>query len=155
MSQRSVNGGRQRLLSPIFIDASAWLASVNGRDQHYATAHVLLAACFAQRVELVTTNWTAYEALSILKSRVGPKSAEDLWALISNNRSIALIDVTADIERRARELFFGYRDKTWGMVDCASLVVMQDVGCRQAFGFDHHFIEASRQRGFELIPSDG
>jgi hypothetical protein len=31
---------------------------------------------------------------------------------------------------------------------------MEDLGCRYAFGFDHHFVEASRQRGFELIPTD-
>lgn len=141
MSQRSIRSGRHSLLSPIFVDASAWLASVNVRDEHHVVAHDLLSACFAQRVQLVTTNWTAYEALSILKSRVGPKAVDDLWSLISNNRSVVLVDVTKDIERRARDLFFGYRDKTWGVVDCASL------------GFDLHFIEASRQRGFQLLPA--
>ncbi|MGH2531362.1 MAG: hypothetical protein ACRDJW_03545 [Thermomicrobiales bacterium] len=65
-----------------------------------------------------------------------------------------LVRVTERIEGRALDLFFAYQDKTWGVVDCASLVVMEDLGCRQAIGFDYHFMEASRQRGFELIPAD-
>ena len=65
-----------------------------------------------------------------------------------------LVRVTEDIETRALDLFFAYQDKSWGVVDCANLVVMEDLGCRQAFGFDHHFLEASRQRGFELLPGE-
>jgi predicted nucleic acid-binding protein len=142
------------LRPPIFVDASAWIASANDRDQNYELARSLLAECFAEGVQLVTTNWTAFEALSILKSRAGNQIAADLWDLLTDPRSVDLVRVTDEIEERALNLFFAYRDKTWGVVDCASLVVMEDSGCRQAFGFDHHFMEASRQRGFELIPED-
>jgi predicted nucleic acid-binding protein len=90
----------------------------------------------------------------MLKSRVGLQSAEALWSILSSSRLVRLVEVTKDLEQRALQLFFGYRDKNWGVVDCASLVVMEELGCRHAFGFDHHFVEASRQRGFELLPSD-
>ena len=145
---------RGRLQSTIFVDASAWLASTNDRDQHYALARSLLTECFAERVQLVTTNWTAFEALSMLKSRAGSAIAADLWDLLTDPLSVDLVRVTEDIEARALGLFFAYEDKTWGVVDCANLVVMEDAGCRQAFGFDRHFMEASRQRGFELLPGD-
>jgi len=100
----------------------------------------------------VTTTWTAYEALSILKSRAGWQAAFDLWTLLSGRQAVSLVGVNADIESRALDLFFSYQDKTWGVVDCASLVIMQDTGCWQAIGFDHHFVEASRQRGLEVLP---
>jgi predicted nucleic acid-binding protein len=142
------------LRPPIFVDASAWLASVNDRDQHHAQARSVLTDCFAQCVQLVTTNWTAFEALSMVKSRSGIEVAADLWDLLTDPLSVDLIRVTEDIENRALGLFFAYQDKTWGVVDYASLIVMEIVGCRQALGFDHHFLEASRQRGFELLPGD-
>ena len=146
--------GRSPLRSPIFVDASAWLASTNSRDQYFEVARSVLIACFADSVRLVTTNWTAYEALSMAKSRGGWDLASDLWTMLTNPKAVVLVEVSRDVERRALDLFFGYRDKNWGVVDCANLVVMEDTGCRQAFGFDQHFMEASRQRGFELLPGD-
>jgi predicted nucleic acid-binding protein len=123
------------LSSPIFVDASAWIALLDRRDRHHEQARQIFEACFARRVRLVTTTWTAYEALSLLTDR----------------SSVTLVRVTEDIENRALNLFFAYQDKTWGVVDCANLGVMEDLGCPQSFGFDHHFVEASRQRGFELL----
>jgi uncharacterized protein len=140
------------LRSPVFVDASAWVASTNSRDQNYEVARSLLVECFAARIRLVTTNWTAYEAISMAKSRGGWDLATDLWTILSNPKSVEFVEITKEIERRALDLFFGYRDKTWGVVDCANLIVMEDLGCGQAFGFDRHFLEASRQRGFELLP---
>lgn len=96
--------------SPVFVDASAWLARTNARDQHADAARRLLDRCFADDISLVTTNWTAYEALSMVKSRVGWEAASDLWALLSNPVVIEFAEVTPDFERRALELFFGYEE---------------------------------------------
>ena len=87
----------------------------------------------------------------MVKSRVGWEAASDLWELLSNPVVIEFAKVTPEIERRALELIFGYQDKTWGVVDCASLVVMEELGCRQAVAFDRHFVDASRQRGFAVL----
>jgi uncharacterized protein len=87
----------------------------------------------------------------MLKSRGGPDLASLLWELIVADEAVMLSEVTPEIERQALDLFFGYRDKTWGVVDCASLVVMEELGCRQVIAFDRHFVEASRQRGFEVL----
>ncbi len=114
------------------------------RDQHHRAARTLLAAFFARRVRVATTNWTVYEAVSMLNGREGIGAAETLWRLVTDAASVDLIYVNHEIETRARELFFGYRDKTWGVVDCASLVVMEELGCRHVIAFDRHFVEASR-----------
>lgn len=49
------------------------------------------------------------------------------------------------------EIFWRYRDKTWGVVDCSSLVVMRALEFQRAFAFDAHFVEASRQFGFTVL----
>ena len=89
----------------VFVDASAWLARTNARDQHADAARRLIDRCFADEIPLITTNWTAYEALSMVKSRVGWEAATDLWALLSNPATIEFAEVTPEIERRALELF--------------------------------------------------
>lgn len=109
-------------------------------------------ACLERSVALATTSRTAYEALSLVKTRAGIEAAANLWALLVDPQSASLIRETGENEARALDLFFHYRDKTWGVVDCASLVEMEEAGCRQAFACDHHFVEASRQRGFEVLP---
>ena len=37
-------------------------------------------------------------------------------------------------------------DKTWGLVDCASFIVMADAGIQEAFTSDHHFEQAGFRR---------
>jgi predicted nucleic acid-binding protein len=125
---------------------------VNDRDQYHEVARSLLTECFEQRLQLLTTTWVAFEALSMLKSRAGWQVVADLWSLLTDPLAVDLVRITEDIESRALDLFFSFQDKTWGVVDCASFIVMEDTECWQAIGFDHHFVEASRQRGFEVLP---
>ena len=103
-------------------------------------------------VMLITTNWVVYEGLTLLKSRIGSQQADQLWEIANDPTLVSLARVTGTIETAALRLFFEYRDKTWGVVDCASLVVMAESGCQQAFGFDQHFREAGQQRGFRVVP---
>ncbi len=102
-------------------------------------------------VPLITSTWTAYEALTIVKTRLGYNQAERLWERIQRPSVVDLVTVDERIEAEALELFWEYKDKDWGVVDCASLVVMDGTDCRQAFAFDRHFVEASQQYGFSLV----
>jgi len=98
----------------------------------------------------VVTNWVAYEALSFLKSRAGYGNALALRQVLDDSDLVWQESITPVVEGRAVDIFWGYEDKTWGVVDCASLIVMEMVGCRRAFGFDRHFVQATRQYGFTL-----
>jgi len=42
----------------------------------------------------------------------------------------------------AVEFYRCHQDKTWGLVDCASFLVMQDRGITEAFTSDRHFEQA-------------
>jgi hypothetical protein len=50
---------------------------------------------------------------------------------------------------KAFEIYKQYEDKTWGMVDCISFVVMKENGIREALSFDTDF----EQAGFKLLLS--
>ena len=74
-----------------------------------------------------------------------------MWERMLRPSVVELVAVDERIEAEALELFWQYKDKDWGVVDCASLVVMDEGGCNQAFAFDRHFMEASQQYGFSLV----
>jgi len=136
---------------PVFVDASAWVAITNTKDRYYTEAITVYRRLLQSALPLITSTWTAYEALTIVKTKLGYGQAERLWQRIQRPSVVDLVTVDAEIEAEALELFWGYKDKNWGVVDCASLVVMDGTGCRQAFAFDRHFVEASQQYGFSLV----
>ena len=88
--------------------------------------------------------------MTIVKTKLGYSQAERLWQRMLKPSVVTLIKVDERIEAEALELFWSYRDKDWGVVDCASLRIMEETGCQQAFVFDRHFTEASEQYGFSL-----
>ena len=56
---------------PVFVDASAWVAITNRKDRNRGEAVKIFQRLLITQTALVTTNWTAYEALTIVKSRLG------------------------------------------------------------------------------------
>lgn len=136
---------------PVFIDASGWVAIISADDRNHGAAKLAYQQIISQKTRILTTNWTLYEALSIIKDKIGHTQALSLWNLVKQFPSVSLIKVTDDIETAAIGLFFRYEDKRWGVVDCTSLIVMEQTGCSRALAYDLHFKEASRQRGFQLI----
>ncbi len=136
---------------PVFVDASAWVAIANQKDRNHKEAVQVFRRLLSSATRLIATTWTTYEALTIVKSRLGFSQAERLWARIKSRAVVDLIRIDEQVDNDALELFWRHKDKTWGVVDCSSLIVMEIVGCRQAFAYDRHFVEASRQFGFTVV----
>jgi hypothetical protein len=135
---------------PVFVDASAWVAITNRTDRVHDEALRVYHRLLRSQTPLITSTWTAYEALTIVKTKLGYNPAEKLWQRMLRPSVVTFIKVDERIEAGALELFWSYRDKDWGVVDCASLRIMEETGCQQAFAFDRHFTEASQQYGFSL-----
>lgn len=139
------------MTAPVFADASAWVAIANRSDRYHAEAIRAYQSLLRDQTPLVTSTWTVYEALSIVKTKLGYHQAGRLWERICRPSVVSLIKIDERIEAEALQLFWRYRDKSWGVVDCSSLRLMEKVGCHQAFAFDRHFSEASKQYGFSLL----
>jgi len=135
----------------VFVDASAWVAFFNRRDAHHIEAREHLRELLRSGTPLATSTWTTYEAITIARSKLGYGSARHLWQLVNTRRIISMIRVDPAIESAAIKLFWRYRDKDWGVVDCTSLVIMDRIGSRTVFAYDRHFVEASTQRGFAVL----
>ncbi len=135
----------------VFIDASAWIALYHKMNKYHQVAWKTYEQILHEPGAFWTSNWVAYEAISILKSRASYGAAMSLWDILQDAQIFQIVRIDRELEEKAVNLFWHYQDKIWGVVDCSSILLMEKMGCSSAFGFDHHFIEATRQYGFNLL----
>jgi uncharacterized protein len=137
--------------SPVFLDASGWIAILNADDGYHSRATEVVNELVTTLVPLVTTDWVLAEVgNSLARTRLRTEFVAGVGSFSSSEYG-RVIRIDHDIFRRALELYKAVADKTWGLVDCASFVVMQNEGMREALTADHHF----EQAGFTcLLPTD-
>lgn len=138
-------------MNTVFIDASAWIALYHKKDKHHQPAWIIYKQLLNQGGKFLTSNWVAYEAISILKSRASYDAARSLWDILQDAELSQVVRIDKELEEKAISLFWRYQDKRWGVVDCSSILLMETESCSVAFGYDHHFAEATRQYGFTLL----
>jgi uncharacterized protein len=84
------------------------------------------------------------DGLSRVKHR--PLAIQLIDSIYTSDR-MQIVQTDAGLERRAWTLFKSRRDKVWGMTDCVSMVLMQDMGIADVFSVDSDFSQA----GFNLL----
>ena len=133
--------------SPVFLDTSGWLAQVNKDEANHREAVQQWTAIGLQRRPFVLTDWIIAEAGNgLAKAQFRPSFLSSLQKLLSSPQ-IRLIYVTEDLLQKSLELYANRPDKDWGLIDCASFVVMADLGIRDALTADRHF----EQAGFRCL----
>lgn len=134
----------------VFLDTSGWIAILNADDRFHAQAAGRLEELGSARRPLVTTDWVIAElgnGLARVPARTRLHEAVEIFLGSASSR---LIRVDEEIFRGALELYARVTDKTWGLVDCASFVVMRQAGILDALTTDRHF----EQAGFRcLLPT--
>jgi len=135
---------------PFFLDTNGWLALLNASDSLHSAASSVWADLLDEGSRLVLTDWIVAETGNGL-SRSGARSRfADTVGLIRSSSRANLVQISPAFFDRALELYTRRSDKAWGLVDCASFLVMEDQGISQAFTNDRHFTQA----GFKnLLPS--
>lgn len=68
-------------------------------------------------------------------------------ALIRASPRARLVAISEPLFQRALDLYASRQDKSWGLVDCSSFLVMQDAGIQDTFTNDRHF----NQAGFRCL----
>ncbi|MFQ5901465.1 MAG: type II toxin-antitoxin system VapC family toxin [Thermodesulfobacteriota bacterium] len=89
-----------------FVDASAWIALYHKRDKYHKQAWKVYENILDKGIRIVTTNWVAYEALSLLKSRASYNAAKSLWDILQNPEFSKFICIDMPLENQ--EVFFGF-----------------------------------------------
>jgi len=138
-------------MKTVFIDASAWIVLYHKGDKYHRAAWQVYEELLKDGGTFLTSNWVAYEAISLIKNRAGYQAAKVLWDILQDAELSQVVNIDRELEDEAVNIFWKYQDKKWGIVDCSSMILMEKKNCSLAFGYDHHFTEASRQYGFTLL----
>lgn len=133
-------------ISKAFLDTGFVIALINERDQYYQQA-LDLADLYEQYL-LVITDAVFLEIANALARNYKQEAIQIIEALISSE-NVEVVRLTPELFERAFNLYKQRQDKSWGLVDCLSFIIMQDKNINFALSFDQHFVQA----GFQLLTS--
>ncbi|MBN1395038.1 MAG: type II toxin-antitoxin system VapC family toxin [Pirellulales bacterium] len=130
----------------VFVDSSGWIALLNADDRWHSRAleefrQVLKAGC-----PVFTTDWVFAESgngLARTSARLKLPAAVEKFSASPTAR---LVRTDGGLFRDALDLYARATDKSWGLVDCASFVVMRRMHILDAFTTDRHFEQAGFRR---------
>jgi len=131
-------------LAEAFIDTSFVVALINQRDQYHVQA-VELASQFDKR-SLVTTDAVLLEIGNALARNFKEASIQIIEYFLTSDE-VEIIPLNTQLFARAFELYRSHLDKSWGLIDCVSFVVMRDFGLNESLTADKHF----EQAGFAVL----
>ena len=131
----------------VFLDTNGWLALLNSAD----ALHFAAKSCWSDLVRggssFLLTDWIVAETGNgLARSRARGRFVEAV-ELIQSSSHAQLLTVSPALFGEALGLYKDRSDKTWGLVDCASILVMQEMGVTEAFTNDRHF----EQAGFKCL----
>ena len=126
----------------IFVDTLFVVALINKRDQYHQRA-LELAKQF-QDYSLIVTDAILLEVGNALSGNYKSEAVELIETFLDSD-DIEVIRLNPDLFEEAFSFYKQYRDKSWGLVDCFSFVVMKHNKINQALTFDKHFVQAGFQ----------
>jgi predicted nucleic acid-binding protein len=133
----------------VFLDSSYAIALAAVTDQHHDRAVAIAGEMEQEKTRLISTRGVLLEignALARLRYR---QAAVQLLASLESDPNVEIVPLTEQLYGEAFLIYQDRTDKEWSLTDCASFVVMQARGIREALTADHHF----RQAGFRILLS--
>jgi predicted nucleic acid-binding protein len=134
-----------------FLDTSYAIALAAPADQYHQRAVALSAQLQAGQTRLITTRAVVLEMGNALAKQRHRDAAITLLEALARDPNIEVVPLSEVLYQQAFNLYRQRQDKDWGLMDCASFVVMQQRGLTDALTADDHF----RQAGFRALLKEG
>ena len=132
--------------SPVFLDTSGWIAALNQDDEYHSLAAQKMLEFKNMKRGLITTDWILAETGNGLAKKAARTALAVSISQLFQARRSRLLWIQEEILEEALDLYQKTDDKNWGLVDCASFVVMRHEGITEAMTTDRHFEQAGFQR---------
>lgn len=133
--------------NPVFLDSNGWVALLNSRDPLHPRADALWRHLGQTGRPIFLTDWIVAETGNGLARTPARMLLSESFARFQRCPQFRIVTVSPELRTRALALYSERPDKTWGLVDCASFVVMADAGITEVFTTDRHF----EQAGFKCL----
>lgn len=124
----------------IFLDTAFIQALLNPRDDYHPQAKQLFPRIRAA-AEVWITEAILVEVGNAL-SAFNRQAAVQFIQQCYRTNNIKVVRVETELLMQAVALYQARADKTWGLTDCISFVVMQQEGLAEAATVDRHFVQA-------------
>lgn len=134
----------------LFADTSYWVALSRAGDTHRQGAIDWQKRVLREAITLLTSEGVLWETLNSLSAAHHRGFAFRLYQQAHHSPRVNVIGFEPDLCDRALQLYAERSDKSWGVVDCFSFVVMKHFGIDQALTSDRHF----EQAGFTALLRD-
>jgi uncharacterized protein len=131
----------------VFLDTSYAIALSVKSDQYHSRAVALSHELESSCTGMVTTQAVLLEIGNSLAKSHYRAAAVALLDSLHSDSAVKVVPITQQLYEQAFELFRRHDDKEWGLVDCASFVVMKQHGLTDALSADEHF----EQAGFRAL----
>lgn len=131
----------------VFADAGYWIALLNPKDGLHGKAREISSTL--GRARMVTSEMVLAEVLNAFASKgeLLRGAACELVDRIRSNPNAEIVPMTSTAFRDATERYRGRTDKTWGLTDCTSFLIMEQKGITDVLSADRDF----QQAGFNAL----
>ena len=127
-----------------FVDTAFILAVVSEKDELHQKSRELVK--IYGTLPWMTTDLVLYEVANPLARNAKPQAQKIISEFLEAD-GIEIVYASPALFRKGFALYCKYADKTWGLVDCVSFVVMRENGITDALTNDTHF----QQAGFNAL----
>jgi uncharacterized protein len=124
----------------LFLDTAFIQALLNPRDDYHEQAKQLF-----PRIRTASEVWIAeaiFAEVGNALSAFNRKGAVQFIQQCYCTENMRVVSIDTALLMQALELYQSRPDKTWGLTDCISFVVMQQKNLTDAVTGDRHFIQA-------------
>ncbi|HXH69582.1 MAG TPA: PIN domain-containing protein [Pyrinomonadaceae bacterium] len=131
----------------LFLDTAYIFALFNTRDQWHEQALKWQRKIVLENLPVLTTEFVLVEIGNGLSSIKFRGSAANIIQTLQENAFVKIIPTSSELFVQAFNLYEQRQDKSWGLTDCISFVVMRENEITEALTTDDHF----RQAGFKAL----
>jgi predicted nucleic acid-binding protein len=130
------------MASDVFVDSSGLYALADRRDSHHRRAQDCVKRLLKSGRRFVLTDYIIDESCTLAKIRAGGEAALRLLQIVEGSQAFRVRWIGSEYFDAATTFFRQHLDHDYSFTDCASFVVMQDMGLSDALTTDRHFTEA-------------
>lgn len=129
-------------MSKVFVDTAAWIALINIDDDFHEQAQQVKNQLKKDRAQLITSDFILLEVADGLASPSIRFQTIHFINRLKEVQGLFILPINQILFNRGWKLYSQRLDKEWGLTDCISFGIMQELGITKAFTSDKHFEQA-------------